>query len=220
MSEPDAPPAFTPARPITVNLPMTLRPHPIPSAYPWWVGLIAAAIAVPTLLLRMRTPGSIAQVVLAALAVAMLAGVILHWLYRNRRMVVVDDMSVTRVNLFGWTRVIPRTDITGLAFPIIMSSNPRVADEPRLLILDANGRCLLRLTRYYPTDDDAAQLAAALRVTLPADAGRRTTAGRLGRAIPGSTSWPEAHPILTTILLIPPILAAVGLFVWTLNGFK
>jgi hypothetical protein len=186
---------------------MTLRPRPIPASYPWWLALIAIGIGVPSLLLRMRTPGSIAQLVLAATVIAMLAGVVLHWLYRHRRMVVVDDMSVRRVGLFGASRVISRSDIAGLAFPIIMTMNPRVADEPRLLILDANGRCLLRLTRYYPTEDDAAQLAAALRVPL-----RRT--------IPGAVSWPEAHPYLTSLVLAPPILVVVGLFVWTLNGFK
>jgi hypothetical protein len=102
----------------------------------------------------------------------------------------------------------------------ISSSNARVPDEPRLLILDATGRCLLRLTRYYPTEEDAARLAAALGVRLPPDAGRFTSAGQLRRTIPGSVSWVEAHPYLTSIFLLPPILVAGGLFVWTLNGFK
>lgn len=199
---------------------MTLRPRPIPASYPWWLALIATGIGVPSLLLRMRTPGSIAQLVLAATVIAMLAGVVLHWRYRHRRMVVVDDMSVRRVGLFGASRVISRSDIAGLAFPIIMTINPRVADEPRLLILDANGRCLLRLTRYYPTEDDAAQLAAALRVQLQANARRITSASRLRRTIPGAVSWPEAHPYLTSLVLAPPILVVVALFIWTLNGFK
>jgi hypothetical protein len=220
MDQPDPTSQVTPSRPVTVNLPMTVRPRPIPAGYPWWVALIATGIGVPSLLLRMRTPGSIAQVVLAATVIAMLAGVVLHWLYRHRRMVVVDDMTVRRVSLFGASRVIPRSDIASLAFPIIMTMNPRVAVEPRLLILDANGRCLLRLTRYYPTDDDAAQLAAALRVPVPANSSRPTTASRLRRTIPGAVSWTEAHPYLTSLVLAPPILVAVGLFVWTLNGFK
>jgi hypothetical protein len=33
-------------------------------------------------------------------------------------------------------------------------------------------------------------------------------------------SWSEAHPFLMTLVLIPPILVAVGLFVWVLDGFK
>jgi len=220
MDQPDPASHVTPSRPVAVNLPMTLRPRPIPASYPWWLALIAIGIGVPSLLLRMRTPGSIAQVVLAATVIAMLAGVVLRWLYRHRRMVVVDDMSVRRVGLFGASRVISRSDIAGLAFPIIMTMNPRVADEPRLLILDANGRCLLRLTRYYPTEDDAAQLAAALRVPLQVNARRITSASRLRRTIPGAVSWPEAHPYLTSLVLAPPILLVVGLFVWTLNGFK
>jgi hypothetical protein len=220
MDQPDPTSQLTLSRPVAVNLPMTLRPRRIPASYPWWLALIATGIGVPSLLLRMRTPGSIAEVILAATVVAMLAGVVVHWLYRHRRMVVVDDMTVRRVNLFGASRVISRSDIVSLALPVIMSINPRVADEPRLLILDANGRCLLRLTRYYPTDDDATQLAAALRVPLPADAHRITSATRLRRAIPGAVSWPEAHPYLTSLVLAPPMLVAVGLFVWTLNGFK
>ena len=93
-------------------------------------------------------------------------------------------------------------------------------DEPRLLILDATGRCLMGLKRYYPTDDDAAQLVAALRVPLPADSNRRTTASQVRRTIPGGVSWIEAHPYLTSLVLLPPILVAAGLFVWMLNGFK
>src|ERR1700682_2886089 len=125
------------SRPIAVTLPLTLRPRPIPIGYPWWVGLIAAGIGIPSLLLRMRTPGSVAQLVIAATVMAMLVGVVLHWLYRHRRMVVVDDMNVRRVNLLGMSSVLSRTEIAGVAFPVIMSINARVADEPRPLILDA-----------------------------------------------------------------------------------
>jgi hypothetical protein len=150
----------------------------------------------------------------------MRAGIILHWLYGHRRRLVVDEMNVRRVNLFGASRVISRADIVSLAFPIIMSSNPRVPEEPRLLLLDAGGRCLLRLTRYYSTDDDAAQLAAALGVSVTVDSSRHITAARLRRTIPGAASWTEAHPYLTSLVLLPPILIAAGLFVWMLNGFK
>jgi hypothetical protein len=220
IDEPDSTSQLTPSRPVAVNLPMTLRPRPIPASYPWWLALIATGIGVPSLLLRMRTPGSIAEVVLAATVIAMVAGVVLHWLYRHRRMVVVDDMTVRRVDLFGASRVISRADVASLAFPIIMSINPRVADEPRLLILDANGRCLMRLKRYYPTAVDAVQLAAALRIPLPADSSRHTTASRLRRTIPGAVTWTEAHPYLTSLVLAAPILATAGLLVWTLKGFK
>jgi hypothetical protein len=220
MDQPNATPGVTPSRPVTVNLPMTLRPRPIPAGYPWWLGLIVAGIAVPSLVLRIRTPGPIAQLVLAATGMALLAAIVLHWLYRHRRMLIVDDMIARRVNLFGLPRVITRAEIASLAFPIIMSINPRVPDEPRLLILDASGHCLLRLTRYHSTRDDASQLAAALGVSLAADTGRPTTASRLRRDIPGAVSWTEAHPYLTALLLLPLILVAVGLFVWLLNGFK
>jgi hypothetical protein len=216
----DATARLTPSRTVAVSLPMTLRPRPIPAGYPWWLALIAAGIGVPSLLLRMRTPDSIAHVVIVATAIAMLAGIILHWLYGHRRMLVVDEMNVRRVNLFGASRVISRADIVSLAFPIIMSSNPRVPEEPRLLLLDAGGRCLLRLTRYYSTDDDAAQLAAALGVSVTVDSSRHITAARLRRTIPGAASWTEAHPYLTSLVLLPPILIAAGLFVWMLNGFK
>jgi hypothetical protein len=168
----------------------------------------------------MRTPDSIAQVVIVATAIAMLAGILLHWLYRHRRMLVVDEMNVRRVNLFGASRVVSRADIVSLAFPIIMSFNSRVPEEPRLLLLDAGGCCLLRLTRYYSTDDDAAQLAAALGVSPTVDSSQHITAARLRRTIPGAASWTEAHPYLTSLVLLPPILIAVGLFVWMLNGFK
>lgn len=203
-----------------VTLPFTLRPHPIPTGRPWWVSLIMAGIALPLLLLRMRTPGSIARVVLGVTGCALLAAVVLHWLYRNRRMLVVDDLTVRRVNLFGISHVVSRNDIARVACPIVMNFG-MTGPEPRLLLLDASGRCLLGLKRYYPTDEEAALVAAALRVpqdtTWPA---RLTTLSRLRRTIPGAVSWPEAHPYVTALVLVPPIFVAACLLVWTLNGFK
>jgi len=187
-----------------VTLPFTLRPHPIPTGRPWWVGLVVVAIAMPLLLVRMRTPGTIDQFVLEATAAAMLAAVVLHWLYRNRRIPVVDDLTVRRANLFGISRVVSRNDIARVACPIVMNFGMTVP-EPRLLLLDASGRCLLGLKRYYPTDEEAAQVAAALRV--PQDTtwtARLTTLSLLRRTIPGAVSWPEAHPYVTALVLLPP----------------
>jgi hypothetical protein len=203
-----------------LTLPFTLRPHPTPTGRPWWVGLIIAAIAMPLFLLRMRTPAAIAQAVLAATVAMMLAAVVLHWLYRNRRMLVVDDLSVRRVSMFGAARIVSRSDVARVACPILMSFG-LPGTEQRLLLLDAGGRCLLGLPRYYSTDEEAAQLATALRVPLDNKlASSLTTPPRLRRTIPGAVGWSEAHPVLMTIVLIPPILVAVGLFVWMLDGFK
>lgn len=208
------------SQPAGAMLPFTLRPHPIPTGRPWWVGLIIVGLAVPLFLLRMRTPSSIAQLVLAATVAALLVAVVLHWLYRNRRMLVVDDFSVRRVNLFGFSRVVSRTDVARLECPIF-SSYGMSASEPRLLLLDASGRCLLGLRRYYATDEEAAQLAAALRVPFdPKLATRLTSASQLRRTIPGAASWPEAHPYWISLLLLLPIFVAVCLFVWVLNGFQ
>lgn len=206
--------------PASVTLPFTLRPHEMPTGRPWWLGVIIVGIALPALFLRLRTPTSNAQVVLVATVLVVLAGVLLHWAYRHRRMLVVDDMTVRRVNSLGGSRSISRAEVASLAFPIIISIGSRVPDEPRLLLLDANGRCLLGLNRYWPTNDDAAQLAASLRVPLPVDSSRRTTASRLRRTIPGSVSWIEGHPFLASLVLLPPILVGAGLFIWALNGFK
>jgi hypothetical protein len=201
-------------------LPFTLRPHPIPTGRPWWVSLIVVAIFVPLLLLRIRTPGSIAQVVLAATVAGMVAGVVLHWLYRNRRMLVVDDFTVRRVNLFGLSRVVSRSDIARVACPIV-TSFALPSSEPRLLLLDASGRSLLGVRRYYPTDHEAAQVAGALRVPLDMNlASRLTSASRLRRTIPGAVSWPEAHPYLTMLGLVLPMLVVVSLVAWMLEGFK
>jgi hypothetical protein len=203
-----------------VTLPYTLRPHPIPTGRPWWMSLIIAGISMPLLLLRMRTPGSIAQVVLWATVAAMAAAVVLHWLYRNRRMLVVDDLSVRRVSMFGAARVVSRSDIARVACPIVMSFGWPVAEQ-RLLLLDAGGRCVLGLRRYYSTDEEAARLAAALRVPLDNRlANSLTTPSRLRRTIPGAVGWFEAHPFMLTGLLIPPSMAAIAFFIWVLNGFK
>ena len=203
-----------------MTLPFVLRPHPIPTGRPWWVSLIVVAIFVPLLLLRFRTPGSIAQVVLAATVTAMVAGVVLHWLYRNRRMLVVDDFTVRRVNLFGLSRVVSRSDVARVACPVVISF-ALPSSEPRLLLLDASGRCLLGVRRYYPTDDEAVQVAGALRVPLDMNlASRLTSASRLRRTVPGAVSWVEAHPYLTILGLLLPMLVLASLVVWVLNGFK
>jgi hypothetical protein len=55
---------------------------------------------------------------------------------------------------------------------------------------------------------------------MPANARRLVRSGRLRRTIPGAVTWPEAHPYLTSLMLLAPILLAIGLFVWMLNGFK
>ena len=218
--QPAEAPSVTAAAQTSVTLPFTLRPNPMPTGRPWWVGLVVGGIAVPLLLLRLRTPSSIGLPVLVIMVCAMLAGVFLHWRYRNGRRLVVDDLSVRRVNLFGAVRVVSRSDITRVACPIIMNFG-MPAPEPRLLLLDGTGRCLLGLPRYYPTEDETAQLAAALRVPLDAKLATRLTASsRLRRAIPGAVSWPEAHPWLVSFALFVPIFVAICLFVWLLNGFK
>ena len=178
------------------------------------------AIAVPILLLEIGTPGAIAQVVLAMTVAGMVAGVMLHGLYRNRRMLAVDELSVRRVDLFGFSRVISGSDIARVACPLV-SSFALPALEPRLLLLDASGRCVLGLRRYYPTDDDVVQVAAALRVPFDMNPARRlTSATRLRRTIPGAVSWPEAHPYLTMLGLILPALVFASLVAWVLDGFK
>jgi hypothetical protein len=205
---------------VDPTLPFVLRPHPIPTGRPWWVSLIGVAIFVPLLLLRFRTPGSIAQVVLAATVTGMVAGVVLHWLYRNRRMLVVDDFTVRRVNLFGLSRVVSRSDVARVACPLVISF-ALPSSEPRLLLLDASGRCLLGVRRYYPTDDEAVQLAGALRVPLDMNlASRLASASRLRRTVPGAVSWVEANPYLTMLGLLLPMVVLASLVVWVLNGFK
>jgi hypothetical protein len=216
-------PAETPvprgAQPF-VTLPFMFRPHPMPTGRPWWVAPLVVAIAVPLLLLRSRTPASIAQIVLAVTGVGIVAGAVLHWLYRNRRMLVADDLSVRRVNLLGFSRVVSRSDIARLAFPLV-SSFALPSLEPRLLLVDGSGRCILSLRRYYPTDEEAVQLAAVLRVPLDMNLAKRlTSAARLRRTIPGAVSWSEAHPILMSVLVTPPVLVLIVLFIWVLDGFR
>ncbi|HKV30502.1 MAG TPA: hypothetical protein VJT14_05750 [Candidatus Dormibacteraeota bacterium] len=218
------PPAETPSVTAgpqpSVTLPFTLRPHPMPTRRPWWVGLIALGLGVPSFVLRMRTPGPIAEVVLGATVATIVAAVAFHWRYRNGRRTVVDDFSVRRVSLLGAVRVVSRSDVARLACPNIMTFG-MASPERRLLLLDASGRCLLALPRYYSTEGEATQFAAALRVPLDNELrSSLTTPSRLRRTVPGAVSWSEAHPFLMTIMLILPILVALGLFVWMLNGFK
>ena len=120
----------------------------------------------------------------------------------------------------GCQSVIFRSDIARVACPLV-SSFALPAVEPRLLLLDASGRCVLGLRRFYPSDDDVVQVAAALRVPFDVNlATRLTNATRLRRTTPGAVSWPEAHPYLTMLGLILPGLVFASLAVWVLDGFK
>src|SRR5260370_14210342 len=70
----------------------------------------------------------------------------------------------------------------------------------------------LGLRRYYSTDEEAAQLAAALRVPLDNRLAKRlTTPSRLRRAAPCPVGWSEADPLILRGAPIPPRMTAVVL---------
>ena len=149
-----------------------------------------------------------------------LVGVVLHSLYIRNRRVVVDDLNVTQVDLWGRQRSVARPEISRIAISTLSSFSTGLGLEPRILLLANNGRCLMALPRYHIPGAQASELAAVLRVPVDSGMPRILSRKEMGREFPGSLTWTERHVVLVNLLLAPATLALLVLFVWAANGFK
>jgi hypothetical protein len=206
--------------PVPVMLPLTLRPQPISTGRPWWLAALVVMFGFPSIALRMRAPQSVLVgtiIVSAALALAVVA---FHLLYTHNRRLVVDDINITLFDLWGRQRVVARSEIQRIALRTIISFSARVPDERRMLLVGADGSCLLPVPKYNLSYDDASQLAAVLRIPIDSPRERRVLRGALKREIPGSLTWYERHMMSVTIVSLVAILGATFLFIWAASGFR
>ena len=207
--------------PTSVVLPYTLRPQAAPrSGRSWWIAPIALVVGFPLIALRLRAPALVVLVTLVISASAASIGVVLHSLYIRNRRVVVDDLNVTQVDLWGRQRSVARPEISRIAISTLSSFSTGLGLEPRILLLANNGRCLMALPRYHIPGAQASELAAVLRVPVDSGMPRILSRKEMGREFPGSLTWTERHVVLVNLLLAPATLALLVLFVWAANGFK
>jgi hypothetical protein len=210
-------PAVPPS--VSVALPYTLRPQPAASARPWWISPVVVVVMFPMLTFRFRAPAIVTLLTVALSAALALTLVVLHWLYTHNRRLVVDDINVSRFDMWGRATVVPRTEIQRLALRTIPAGvSSRAPDERRLLLVGGDGRARLVIPRYNLSYEQASQMAAILRIPIDPSWDRRAGRRALAREIPDSNTWYERHPISTTIVPTIALLALAALFVWAING--
>jgi hypothetical protein len=215
-------PGSAPAVPhsVSVALPYTLRPQPAANARPWWISRIVAMVMFPMLAFRYRAPNLVVLLTVVLSAGLAVAIVVIHWLYTRNRRLVVDDINVSRFDMWSRPTVVPRTEIQRLALRTIPAGAlSRLADERRLLMVGSDGRARLSIPKYNLSYEQASHLAAILRVPIDSSWDRRAGRRELTREIPDSTTWYERHLVSTTIVATIALLALAALFVWAINGF-
>src|SRR5207302_9763114 len=97
----------------SVMLPYRLRPQAGPrSGRSWWMAPIALVVGFPLIAFRLRAPALVLLVTTLICASAASMGIALHWFYIRNRRVVVDDLKVTQVDLWGRQRSVARPEIS------------------------------------------------------------------------------------------------------------
>ncbi len=201
-----------------VSRPYTVRPQPSPSTgRSWWMAPLALAFGVPTIALRFRAPW---MVLVATLGFGLISAaflVVLHTMYVRNRRVVVDEITLTRFDMWGRAREVARSEVASIRMPIL-NSFVAASSEPRVVILDQNSQPLLSLPRYFLSSAQAAELAAAVEASFDPST-RLLSRKAMDRLYPGSLTWYEQHIILASIVLLALVGAAGAGFIWAIDGF-
>lgn len=134
----------------------------------------------------------------------------------RQRISVTPDGSIQLARLLMPARSVPASAVRQVALRRIILFNRWRNDLPRLLLIDDDGHCLLRMNAVGMSYQDACRLAAALRVPIDINWEQERTSGWLAREFPGSTTSLEAHPIRAFGLAVLAI--TIGLAVALLIG--
>ena len=194
--------------PVAVILPYSIHSRPWNSR-PWWLAPVFVVVYGVSLLVR-RHLGGVPLAFGVSLSVAIAVAVsALQLAYLYRRRVVVDDLNVSYINMFGRETTVPRAVVEQIALRTVFS---RAGHEERLFFLGGDGACVLRVPRFGMTYDEASSLAAILRIPIDPTWEWPTTLDALPSDIPASTTWSERNRLLFgVVLMIPILLFAIGL---------
>jgi hypothetical protein len=209
-----------PAVPATeqVVLPREFRPHWGLAPGTWWLRPLAIAIGFPLIALRGGSSRDFLIATLIGSAVVAISMVGARLLEARGRVLAVDELNVALIDWWGSRQTVARSQISRVALRTLSSFGGPTASEPRLMLLSADGRCLLRVSRFNLQYDEARALAAILRVPIDPSWERFTTRADLAREIPDSLSWADAHLILAHAIRAGVLLAIVLLYVWALQA--
>jgi hypothetical protein len=89
-----------------------------------------------------------------------------------------------------------------------LSTSAHTSAVPLLLLLDSEGRCLLRLDGAGIPEPDLKAFAAALGIPVDVPA-REMEATQLRAEYPGSVSWASSHQTLFAVLIALVIVVIV-----------
>lgn len=201
------PEAFVPE--LRTSLPLTLRPEPSAPSPRWWLSAVSIpvlAFSVGLHLYASKTAAALMALASVGLPIALL---LLRQRAANARRLTVDDLGVERTDFLARVVRVPRTAVRRVALRAICLPFSQARPDRRLLLLGKDGRCLLRVSGYSLSYQEASQVAAALRVPIDPSWDRVSTYGTVNWEIPGAASAFEAHPVVLGALTVVVSLAAL-----------
>lgn len=194
--------------PVSVTLPLSVHSRPWSRRAWWLLPLVLFAAPAWAVLQGSRIGGALFLYTLASVGIAMVAG-ILQYLYVYRRQIVIDDLNVTYINMFGRAKSVSRGEVTRIA---LRTLRYRAGSQDRMFFLGLSGECILRVARFGIPYEEASHLAAVLRVPIDPTWHRPTTFKTLYTEFVGAATWSERHQFLYGLLvMIPILLFALGI---------
>lgn len=113
---------------------------------------------------------------------------------------------------YGRRRAVSRAAVARVVLVrAVLGSSAQATPEPLLLVLDSQGRSLLRLRAVGIPEADLKAFAAALGVPVDVTS-KEMGAAELSAGYPGSVSWRESHQTLFVLLvaLVIVVIVIVG----------
>lgn len=188
--------------PVAVILPFSLHSRPW-NGRPWWLAPLVF-FGVPIWMLirgnRITNPGLV--FVAVSVGLGLIVGA-LQYAYVYRRRIIVDDLNLTYVNMFGRTKTISRGEVRRIALRTFLE---RTGAQDRLFFIGLNGDCIMRVARFGFPYEEAERLAAVLQVPIDRTWDRPTTLKTLRTEFPGAATWSEQHRLLYSLIVMIPIL--------------
>jgi hypothetical protein len=204
-----------------VPRPYTVRPQPSTSTgSPWWMAPVALAVGFPWIALRYGAPMQVLAITVIAGVTAAMLVVVIHTMYARNRRLVVDELDVTQVNMWGQKTIRSRSEIARVGLPTLRSFATRPILEPRVVMVGHDGQLVLSLPHYFLSSAQAADLAAAVQAPFDPSMNQMMSRRTMERQWPGSVTWFERHIVLITVVLVPVLCAFGVFFVWAIDGFK
>ena len=151
-----------------------------------------------------------------------LAGVgfpVAYWLWLANTRLLTGRGVVGYQNMFGQQSFLPTSDIRRAVRITIVYRSPRSRDQPKpaLMLVGADGRCLLKI-RVQRWRKEAIDAFTAATGCMSEDLGYYTTR-QLAREFPGSVGFMYAHTGWTALITVGIVLVLGGLFEsWILSS--